>query len=411
MLKESQPSYEIPAITTPRIFNNSEWANLNGFNLETISYESWELRGSVIEETENTNADLYIPQEGLYPWQVIPIISDIDYRLFPNEPEKQFEAFRKIIKLGQTFQAAGIYIAQGLPTIEKGWDIAASMATQLYNYGELLEFGKNINNTKPPNELAVIKLNFKQIKEVDRFLTENGMIYHLIQSEAEIQNHPDRTDDIYERDRRASLKDFFETFQDALELKETHPSRINLSSLEKKLFSSHMVFINQFEDLIRRQVEQPLVELESAIYDWGIKHENTLKINFYDLAILHYKEAMKYKGKKSPESKKRYYKHLSDSLVSFERIMAQNPADENLRYTQEEDFQYKYGTTLLEYTKNDITEKAASFTKKRNYLQKAIDALNRVIDLNPLNRQAYRAVKIAQKQASQYQEALVYKSH
>jgi tetratricopeptide (TPR) repeat protein len=139
----SQTVEKTPFADTPAQNFFTEWCRINDSIVpEFVSREDWEQRGvqGILEKNDQGKQTLFLPED-LHLWEMMDIIKTVDHDTLARKPEKRKERANQIQELGATFEKAGLYFSEYLPTLDEdnGGSIAQDIAREFYQYGLSLQ--------------------------------------------------------------------------------------------------------------------------------------------------------------------------------------------------------------------------------------------------------------------------------
>ncbi|HEY9584929.1 MAG TPA: tetratricopeptide repeat protein, partial [Candidatus Paceibacterota bacterium] len=219
---------------------------------------------------------LYIPED-LQLWEMVWVMEVVDHDTFAGKPERQDEAKKKLLELGEIFQNAGVYIAQRLNSITKGREIASALAEEFYGYGQSLMMGEKSEELQSIEDIASLPLTEQKIATVDRFLSGDSL-YESRQArvENEVKADSNKKDELYEIERQKTLAQFFRIAAKSFELKrksekgELQENKAHLKSWQNDA-PLHNAFIAKVEKAITQKIETPKRELGGSIFRRGME--------------------------------------------------------------------------------------------------------------------------------------------
>jgi len=121
----------------------AEWCKINDSIVPRfINRDEWEQRGTlgILEKNEDGKQSLFLPHD-LHLWEIIDVIRVVDHDTLARTPDKRDDRADQIQELGVTFQKAGLYLSEYVPTLEndEGKQIAEDIAHDFYQYGLSLQ--------------------------------------------------------------------------------------------------------------------------------------------------------------------------------------------------------------------------------------------------------------------------------
>ncbi|MGH7203894.1 MAG: hypothetical protein ACREHC_05615, partial [Candidatus Levyibacteriota bacterium] len=149
------------------------WCTFHGdIRPKYIDRQIWEERtgeNKLLEKKEDGTTELYIPQD-LHLWDMVDVMEAVDSDTFSYHPERRTAKAEELRHLGETFEHAGIYIAQRLGSIKEGKALAEELAVQFYNYGHSLSKGVPSEAETSIADLGVMTLFDEELEGVDQWL-------------------------------------------------------------------------------------------------------------------------------------------------------------------------------------------------------------------------------------------------
>jgi len=132
-----------PFADTPAQNFFAHWWEINDSIVpQFIDRDEWEQRGmqGILEKNDDGKQSLFLPHD-LHLWEIIDVIRVVDHDTLARTPDKRDERADQIQELGVTFQKAGLYLSEYLPTLEndEGKQIAEYIARDFYQYGLSLQ--------------------------------------------------------------------------------------------------------------------------------------------------------------------------------------------------------------------------------------------------------------------------------
>jgi predicted nucleic acid-binding Zn ribbon protein len=254
----------------------TRWCAVNdGIVPVYISREQWkdqQSKGILIPTKEKGSKQLikklYIPED-LQLWEMVGVMDAVDRDTYAQQPERQGDKKKELEKLGQTFKHAGTYLAQRLKSIVEGRSIAATLAQELYAYGDSLLTGQPAVELPSLENVAQEQLSSTELDEVDHWLAGDNL-YRARRERAETEHVAATTnrEEVVEKMRQRTLRQFFRTSEKAMQLQH---SPTDGSSTEGSLSPLHEAFLKKINTNLELQVEKPRTELMSAAFRRGLE--------------------------------------------------------------------------------------------------------------------------------------------
>jgi len=121
----------------------AQWCKINDSIVPRfIDRDEWEQRGmqGILEKNDDGKQSLFLPHD-LHLWEIIGVIRVVDHDTLARTPDKRDERADQIQELGVTFQKAGLYLSEYLPTLknDEAKQIAEDIARDFYQYGLSLQ--------------------------------------------------------------------------------------------------------------------------------------------------------------------------------------------------------------------------------------------------------------------------------
>jgi len=156
----SQTVEETPFVDEPSQKFFAEWCKINDSIVpKFIPREDWQERGvlGILEKNDKGKQTLFLPKD-LHLWEMVDIIQAVDYDTLARNPEKRAERANQIRELGTTFEKAGLYLSEYLPTLDKEDEraVAEEIALKFYQYGLSLQ-NKKQNTDNIPEGSSISK--------------------------------------------------------------------------------------------------------------------------------------------------------------------------------------------------------------------------------------------------------------
>ncbi len=252
----------------------------NGIRAEFMGRSVWNLRGgnsNVMKEKRGGKKVLYLPKD-LKLWEMVGVMEVVDSDTFSDNPERQSAEKDQLVMLGQTFQNAGVYIAQRLDFVNEGRGIAENLAVQFYDYGHRLVSGVKVARPLAATELAQKQLNAAELERVDRWLAGDKFYSEKRkQLDDVLVSHMDKRDELFEHARRDALARYFRVAQKAFERQEKSDKgelvSVNTTKLEpwESATPIHTEFINKTIGNIQTAIEVPKREFVGSFFRRGME--------------------------------------------------------------------------------------------------------------------------------------------
>lgn len=282
-MKEFEKQFKIQSTIEQKPFTNKEfswffylWCDMNDFiQLKIISREQWneQKEKEIIQKKSSKRQVLFVPED-MQLWEMVEIVEKIDLETFDTRPNRQKEIKEKITDMGRNFQNAGIYISKYLDIINDGKEIAESLASDFYKYGQSLISGKkNIRNISP-KEIAENKLTLEEIEKIDYFLAGNSLYNSRTKKEKNFESKSER-ENFREEKRQETIIQFFRIAQKSF-LLQKNKRRKELSKNNdikpwKKEIPIHSAFLKKIKKEITKNIETPKQEIFLAIFRRGLE--------------------------------------------------------------------------------------------------------------------------------------------
>ena len=156
----SQAVEKTPFVDEPSQKFFAEWCEINDSIVpEFVPREEWQERGvlGILEKNDKGKQTLFLPKD-LHLWEMMDIIKAVDYDTLARNPEKREERVNQIQELGATFEKAGLYLSEYLPTLDKEDErsIAKEISLKFYQYGLSLQ-NKEQRTNNIPEGLSISK--------------------------------------------------------------------------------------------------------------------------------------------------------------------------------------------------------------------------------------------------------------
>jgi tetratricopeptide (TPR) repeat protein len=231
---------------------------------------------------------LFLPED-LHLWEMIDVIRTVDHDTLARNPEKRGERADKIRELGETFEKAGIYLAEYLPTLKdtQGKTIAENISREFYQYGLSLQHKERKEDQIPDSA----ELSLEDKTKLDEWFLGRDVYQKRL---ARLGENP------AEEQREEVGKKLFwflgrDVYQKILARLGKNPAEEQREELRKKLFSVYFKALERvgykadgekpwetkvgpmqnLQDRIRRQitktVEIPEREMKTAIFRRGME--------------------------------------------------------------------------------------------------------------------------------------------
>lgn len=256
----------------------TRWCQANdGIVPVYVSREQWneqQSKGILIPGKEKKTREkpardikrLYIPED-LQLWEMVGVMDAVDRDTYAQKPEKQGEKKAELEKLGITFKNAGTYLAQRLEGVREGKVIAATLAQELYAYGDSLVAGKPASGLPSLEIIAQGELSAEALDETDQWLA-GERLYNARKKRAHESANDSNDGDATEKMRQRTLNQFFRITEKARALTLAHEKD---GESVRPLSPLHEAFINKINAGLELQIEKPRTELMSAVFRRGLE--------------------------------------------------------------------------------------------------------------------------------------------
>ena len=236
-----------------------EWCRINDSIIpQFISREDWEQIGmqGILKKNDQGKQTLFLPED-LHLWEMMGVIKIVDHDTLARNPEKRAERANQIQELGVTFEKAGIYLFQYLPTLKdkQGKTIAEDIAREFYQYGLALQ-----NKERKKDQIP----DSTELSPEDKAKLDEWFLGKDVYQKRFARLREDPTEEQMEETR----KKLFSVYFNAL-------GRVGYKADGEKPWETKVGPMQHLQDRTRRQItkaiETPEREMKTAIFRRGVE--------------------------------------------------------------------------------------------------------------------------------------------